>query len=102
MYSTVTVLRSVAVACWVGSILVFYTEYTAESRAAVTVTVKNVLRGTAAWGSQSHAVRRQTAPVNESLNSYSKVWSVRNRAPGIARLDFLSSLRNRALVRLNF
>ena len=33
---------------------------------------------------------------------YSKVWSVRNRRLGFARLDFSSALRNRAFARLDF
>ena len=33
---------------------------------------------------------------------YSKRWSVRNRALGVARLGFLSGLRNRAFARLDF
>jgi hypothetical protein len=33
---------------------------------------------------------------------YSKRWSVRNRVLGLARLDFLSGLRNRAIARLDF
>ena len=36
------------------------------------------------------------------FSTYSKVWSVRNRAPGIARLDFLFGLRNQAVARLDF
>ena len=35
-------------------------------------------------------------------SDYSKVWSVRNRGLGFARLDFLSGLRNRAFARLDF
>ena len=33
---------------------------------------------------------------------HSTVWSVRNRDLEIARLDFLSGLRNRAFARLDF
>ena len=37
-----------------------------------------------------------------AITLYSTVWSVRNRAPGIARLDFLFGLRNQAVARLDF
>ena len=36
------------------------------------------------------------------LGEYNTVWSVRNRDLEIARLDFLSGLRNRAFARLDF
>ena len=39
---------------------------------------------------------------SDQLLQYSKVWSVRNRGLGFARLDFLSGLRNRAFARPQF
>ena len=49
--------------------------------------------------------RRPKAPPCKSPGrgrGYSKSWSVRNRVPGLARLDFLSGLRNCAIARLVF
>ena len=40
--------------------------------------------------------------MGSSFLEYSKVWSVRNRGLGFARLDFLSGLRNRAFARPQF
>ena len=48
---------------------------------------------------RSHCWRLGDAVVS---SEYSKVWSVRNRDLEIARLDFLSGLRNRAFARLDF
>ena len=45
---------------------------------------------------------RPFEPAFTSTMRYSKELSVRNRGPGLARLDSLSGLRNRTLARLDF
>ena len=46
-------------------------------------------------------VRGGQGSTKNLYQGYSKVWSVRNRAPCIARLDFLYGMRNRAVARLD-